>query len=326
MRAYQVKRIGDAPVMCDVKTPVPAPTEVLLEIAACGLNFADLLMAQGKYQDTPDPPFTLGLEVAGTVARVGPGVSQLAQGDRVAVFAGSGGLAEFGCFPADRCIRLPDTMSFEVASAFQVAYGTSHLALHRRARLRAGETLLVLGAAGGVGLAAVEIGKLAGAKVIAAARGPKKLAVAHKAGADHVIDSETADIRAAVKALGGADVVFDPVGGDQFKAALGACKPEARVIVIGFASGEVPNIPANIILVKNITVIGLYWGGYLRFDAKPLHDGLAELFDWYAQGKLSPHISHTLPLERAAEGLELLRSRKSTGKVVVMPRPESGAP
>jgi len=325
MRAFQVKRIGDPPALCDVKVPTPAPTEVLLEIAACGLNFADLLMVQGKYQETPDPPFTLGLEVAGTVAGLGTDVTHLAPGDRVAVFAGSGGLAEFGCFPADRCIRLPDTMSFEVAGAFQVAYGTSHLALHRRARLRAGETLLVLGAAGGVGLAAVEIGNLAGAKVIAAARGSKKLAVARMAGADHVIDSETADIRAAVKALGGADVVFDPVGGDQFKAAIRACKPEARVIVIGFASGEVPSIAANIILVKNITVIGLYWGGYLRFNAKPLQDSLAELFKLHAQGKLHPHISHTLPLERAAEGLELLRSRKSTGKVVVMPQLESGA-
>ena len=325
MRAFQVKRIGDPPAMRDVKVPTPTPKEVVLEIAACGLNFADLLMAQGRYQETPDPPFTLGLEVAGTVVNLGADVNHLAPGDRVAVFAGSGGLAEFGCFPADRCMQLPDAMSFEVAGAFQVAFGTSYLALHHRANLQAGETLLVLGAAGGVGLAAVEIGKLAGAKVIAAARGSKKLAVARTAGADHLIDSETADIRAAVKALGGADVVFDPVGGDQFKAALRACKPEARVIVIGFASGEVPSIAANIILVKNISVIGLYWGGYLRFNAKPLQDGLAELFDWHAQGKLHPHISHTLPLERAAEGLELLRSRKSTGKVVVMPQLESGA-
>ena len=326
MRAFQVKRIGDPPLMCDVKMPAPAPTEVLLKIAACGLNFADLLMADGTYQDTPKPPFTLGLEVAGTVLSLGAKVASLRQGDRVAVFSGSGGLAEFGCFPAQRCIRLPDTMSFEAASAFQVAYGTSHLALHHRARLQAGETLLVLGAAGGVGLAAVEIGKLAGAYVIAVARGSEKLAVARAAGADHLIDSESADIRAEVKALGGADVVFDPVGGDQFKAAFRACKPEARVLVIGFASGEVPRIPANILLVKNITVIGHYWGGFLGFNAKPLRDSLAELFDWYAKGKLRPHISHTLPLERAAEGLELLRSRKSTGKVVVMPQLVSDAP
>ena len=326
MRAFQVKRIGDPPLMCDVKMPAPAPTEVLLKIAACGLNFADLLMADGTYQDTPKPPFTLGLEVAGTVLSLGAKVASLRQGDRVAVFSGSGGLAEFGCFPAQRCIRLPDTMSFEAASAFQVAYGTSHLALHHRARLQAGETLLVLGAAGGVGLAAVEIGKLAGAYVIAVARGSEKLAVARAAGADHLIDSESADIRAEVKALGGADVVFDSVGGDQFKAAFRACKPEARVLVIGFASGEVPRIPANILLVKNITVIGHYWGGFLGFNANPLQDSLAELFDWYAKGKLRPHISHTLPLERAAEGLELLRSRKSTGKVVVMPQLVSDAP
>ena len=320
MRAFQVRRIGDAPVMCDVKMPTPAPDEVLLKIAACGLNFADLLMADGTYQVTPKPPFTLGLELAGTVLSLGAQVASLRQGDRVAVFSGSGGLAEFGCFPAQRCIRLPDAMSYDVASAFQVAYGTSHLALRYRARLQAGETLLVLGAAGGVGLAAIEIGKLAGARVIAVARGSAKLAVARAAGADHLIDSASADIRAAVKALGGADVVFDPVGGAQFKAALRACKPEARILVIGFASGEVPSIPANIILVKNITVIGHYWGGFLGFNAKPLHDGLAELFDWYAQGRLHPHISHTLPLERAAEALDLLRSRQSTGKVVVTPR------
>ena len=274
----------------------------------------------------PEPPFTLGLEVAGTVVSLGSGVTHLTQGDRVAVFAGSGGLAEFGCYSADRCIRLPNTMSFQEAGGFQVAYGTSHLALHHRARLQAGETLLVQGAAGGVGLTAVEIGKLAGAQVIAVARGSKKLAVARRVGADHLIDSETADVRAAVKALGGADVVFDPVGGDQFKSALRACKPEARMVVIGFASGDVPSIPANIILVKNITVIGHYWGGYLGFNAKQLQDSLAELFDWHAQGKLHPHISHTLPLERAAEALELLSSRKSTGKAVVTPRPESGVP
>ncbi len=200
-----------------------------------------------------------------------------------------------------------------------VAYGTSHLVLTRRAALQPSETLLVLGAAGGVGLTAVEIGKAMGARVIAVARGEDKLAVAKAAGADHLIDSDSEDIKAAVKALGGADVVYDPVGGDAFKAALGACNREARVIVIGFASGDIPQIPANILLVKNITVIGFYWGGYLQFNAEALTDSLAELMQWHAEGRLKPHISHVLPLDQAEEALELMRSRKSTGKVVVTP-------
>lgn len=293
-----------------------------LRIEACGLNFADLLMIKGNYQDTPPLPFTLGMEAAGIVDLVGASVTSLRAGDRVAVFAGSGGLAEFGCFQADRCIALPDAMPFTDAAAFQVAYGTSHLALHLRARLQPGETLLVLGAAGGVGLTAVEIGKLMGARVIAVARGQDKLAVAAKAGADHLIDSETQDIRDSVKALGGADVVYDPVGGDQFKAAMRACNPEARMLVIGFASGEVPQIPANILMVKNITVTGFYWGGYMGFRPAALTESLAQLSQWYDQGKLRPHVSHILSLANAAEGMDLLRRRISTGKVIITPQLE----
>jgi NADPH2:quinone reductase len=177
--------------------------------------------------------------------------------------------------------------------------------------------MLVLGAAGGVGLTAVEIGKLMGAKVIACARGADKLAVAKAAGADHLIDAETDDIREAVRALGGADVVYDPVGGDQFKAAMRACNPEARILTIGYASGEVPQIPANILLVKNLTVMGFYWGGYLAFKPSVITDSLAELVSWHAEKKIKPHVSNSLPLEQATEGMELLRSRKSTGKVVI---------
>jgi NADPH2:quinone reductase len=209
-------------------------------------------------------------------------------------------------------------MSSAEAAGFQVAYGTSHLALTRRARLAAGETLLVLGAAGGVGLTAVEIGKALGARVIAVARGADKLAVAKAAGADHLIDA-SADLTAEVRALGGADVVYDPVGGAAFTAAMRACNREARILTIGFASGEVPQIPANHLLVKNITVIGFYWGGYLAFDTQAVVDSLGELMDWYAAGRIRPHVSHILPLERAGEALELLASRKSTGKVVVTP-------
>jgi NADPH2:quinone reductase len=319
MRAFQVTSFDAPPALRDVDVPTPGSGEVLLDIAACGLNFADLLMAKGTYQDTPATPFTLGMEVCGTVIATGDDVTSPSVGTRVAVFGGQGGLAEKGLFPAALCRPVPNTMPDVIAAGFMVAYGTSHLALSRRARLQEGETLLVLGAAGGVGLTAVEIGKAMGATVIAVARGADKLAVAKAAGADHLIDSDTDDIKTAVKALGGADVVYDPVGGAAFKAALGACNREARVIIIGFASGEVPQIPANIILVKNISVIGFYWGGYLAFNPKALTESLSELMDWHAAGKLKPHISHTLPLDQAADALELMRSRKSTGKVVVTP-------
>ncbi|WP_339853944.1 NADPH:quinone oxidoreductase family protein [Roseovarius nubinhibens] len=292
---------------------------IRVKIMACGLNFADLLMCQGKYQDTPEPPFTLGMEVAGVVDALGPDTDGPAVGSRVAVFGGQGGLAEYGCFPANRAVLLPDDMSFDDAAALQIAYGTSHLALDYKARLQPGETLLVLGAAGGVGLTAVEIGHAMGAKVIACARGAEKLEVARRAGADHLIDAASEDIRERVRALGGADVVYDPVGGDQFKDAFRACNPEARLLPIGFASGDVPQIPANHLLVKNLTVMGLYWGGYLAFKPEVVTDSLATLLSWHREGRIKPHVSHALPLAQAGDGLELLRSRKSTGKVVIRP-------
>ena len=210
-------------------------------------------------------------------------------------------------------------MSYEDAAGFQVAYGTSHVALNHKAKLLPGETLLVLGAAGGVGLTAVEIGKAMGARVIACARGREKLDAAEAAGADHLLDSDTADIREEVKALGGADVVYDPVGGDQFTAAFRATNPGGRIVVIGFASGTVPPIPANHLMVKNIDILGLNWGGYLQFAPEVLDDSLATLFGWYAEGRLRPHVSHVLPLDRVDEGLDLLRRRKTTGKVVITP-------
>ncbi|MEZ5713908.1 MAG: NADPH:quinone oxidoreductase family protein [Paracoccaceae bacterium] len=319
MRVYHVPATGEPPRLGEIPRPTPAAGEILVRIAACGLNFADLLMIEGKYQDTPEPPFTLGLELSGTVAALGDGVAGPAPGTRVAVFGGQGGLAEYGCFPADRVIPLPDGAGLDEAAALQIAYGTSHVALAHKARLAPGETLLVLGAAGGVGLTAVEIGKLMGARVIACARGADKLAIAARAGADHLIDSDTDDIRDVVKALGGADVVYDPVGGDQFRAALRACRPEARMLVIGFASGDVPQIPANHLLVKNVDVLGFYWGGYLKFRPEVVTQSLATLFAWLAEGRIAPHISARLPLDRAAEGLEMLRARTSTGKVIIQP-------
>lgn len=318
MRALRVTSFKMPPALVDVGSTSPGAGEVLIKIAACGLNFADLLMSKGTYQDTPTPPFTLGMEVCGTVIACGPGVTVPIIGDRVAVFGGQGGLADEGVFAADRCLVLPDDMPPEVAAGFQVAYGTSHLALTRRAHLKAGETLVVLGAAGGVGLTAVEIGKTMGARVIAVARGADKLEIARAAGADHLVDASD-DVKSALKALGGADVVYDPVGGDLFKAAFGATNKEGRVLTIGFASGTVPQIPANILLVKNIDVIGFYWGGYLKFAPDVLDASLKELVQWYSEGKLRPHVSHVLPLEKAGEALELIASRKSTGKVVVTP-------
>ena len=317
MKAFQVQAHDSAPKIQDVAVPQPASGEIRVRIHACGLNFADLLMVKGTYQDTPKLPFTLGMEVAGTVDALGSDVTGFAPGDRVAVFGGQGGLAEYGCFDARRAVPLPDEMSMVDAAAFQIAYGTSHVALDHRARLQPGETLLVLGAAGGVGLTAVEIGKLMGATVVACARGKAKLDVARAAGADHLIDAETQDIRAEMKALGGADVVYDPVGGDQFEAAFRSCKPEARLLPIGFASGDVPQVKSNHLLVKNLSVLGVYWGGYLNFRPDVVTGSLATLMGWYCEGRLRPHVSHVLALEDATEGLELLRSRASTGKVVI---------
>lgn len=318
MRAYRVDRIGQPATLTDIPTPTPGPGQVRVRIRACGLNFADLLMQKGTYQDTPEPPFTLGLEVAGEVDATGPGVDGFAPGDRVAVYSGQGGLAELGVFDAARVIRIPDAMSFEQAAAFQIAYLTGHLALHHRARMQPGETLLVTGAAGGVGLTAVEIGKLMGATVIAQARGAEKLAIARAAGADHLIDAGE-DLRRRVLDLGGADVVYDAIGGEVFKAAFRATNPEGRLLPIGFAGGEVPQIPANHLLVKNLTVIGLYIGGYLNFRPEAVADSMETLIGWFLDGRLKPPVGTVLPLDRAAEGLELLRSRKATGKVIVTP-------
>jgi NADPH2:quinone reductase len=319
MRAFQITQADAPPLLADIASPVPGPGQVLVRIMACGLNFADLLMAQGKYQERPAPPFTLGMEVAGVIEARGPQVSALAIGSRVAVFASMGGLAEWGVFDAGQCTQIPDAMPFDHAAAFQIAYGTSHLALDHRARLQPGETLLVIGAAGGVGLTAVEIGKRMGARVIAVARGADKLCVAQKAGADHLIDSDTADLRAELLALGGVDVVYDAVGGPGFLQAMRATRPEGRLIPIGFAGGEIPQIPANHLLVKNLTVIGLYYGGYMKFAPETLRRSMATLFDWYQAGGLRPHISHQVPLADVQAGFDLLRLRKSTGKIVILP-------
>lgn len=317
MRAMQVTELGKPLSLQEIPQPTAAAGEIVVKVHTCGLNFGDLLIIKGTYQEKPELPFTLGMELCGTVTEVGEGVEGFNVGQRIASYSGFGALAEYAAIPAKLCVAVPDSMTDEHAAAFLITYGTSHVALDYKAHLQPGERLLVLGASGGVGLTAVELGKLMGAEVVAVARGEEKLEVAKAAGADHLINSETDDIREIVKGLGGADVVYDPIGGDQFKAAMRACRPEARLIPLGFASGEVPQIPANHLLVKNLTVIGLYWGGYTRVNPKVLTDSLAQLAEWYKESKLHPHVSHTLPLEQANEALDLLRTRKATGKVVV---------
>ncbi|MEO1502845.1 MAG: NADPH:quinone oxidoreductase family protein [Pseudomonadota bacterium] len=316
MRAMRLHELGAKLQLDEVDVPDPGPGQVLLRVKACGVNFADTLMQSGQYQEKPEPPFAPGMEVCGVVEATTPGVA-LAPGNRVAATTGSGGFAEHVVAPAAACVPVPDQMSDEEAAALPVAYGTSHVALAYRAALQPGERLLVLGAAGGVGLTAVEIGKLMGAEVIAVARGSEKLSVARSKGADHLIDSETMDIRDVVKGLGGADVVYDPVGGEQWKAALRACNPEARLLPLGFASGEVPQIPANILLVKNLDVIGFYWGAYYRFKPEVLAASFRQLVAWFKEGKIQPHISNVLPLEHGNEALDLLKKRQATGKVVL---------
>ncbi len=318
-RSFRVTAYGQLPALCELKRETLAKGEIRLRISACGLNFADLLMVEGRYQDTPATPFTPGLEVAGEVIEISEGCGEISVGQRVAVFCGAGGLAEEGVFEAAACLPIPDGMPDDHAAGFQIAYGTSHLALTRRARLRAGERLLVLGAAGGVGLTAVEIGKAMGAHVTAVARGAEKCATAQAAGADEVLDSDLGLERliAEVKGAGGADVVYDPVGGELFTLAMKSARREARILSIGFASGTVPLVAANHLLVKNIDLIGFYWGGYMKFAPDVLRESLNELMSLYEAGKICPHISHQLPFEQALEGLELLRERKSTGKVVI---------
>ncbi|MEP3297772.1 MAG: NADPH:quinone oxidoreductase family protein [Pseudoruegeria sp.] len=318
MKAFQILEYNRTQIR-EIDIPTPKPGEILIKIEACALNFADTLMVAGRYQEKPTFPFSPGLEFAGTVQAKGDAIHNFAVGDRVSGFSSHGGLAQYGCFPADACVVCPDEMSLEHAAAFQIAYGTSLCALSHRAQMHPGETLLVTGAAGGVGLTAIEIGKLMGARVIASARGQDKLDIAQKAGADHLIDSDTEDLRSAVKALGGADVVYETIGGAVFSEALRAMNPEGRMIPIGFAGGDVPQIPANHLLVKNLTVIGLYWGGYTKFAPEVIAKTMKQLNTWYLEGKLHPHISQRLPLSQTEDALDLLRSRKSTGKVVVLP-------
>ncbi len=304
----------------DMPSPAIRDGAVRIAVRAAGINFADLLLISGQYQEKPAFPFTPGMEVAGIVTEVGAGVNNTKVGDRVMALIGTGAYAEEVIAPADRVYRIPDAMDFPSAAGFPVAYGTSHGAFHWRAHLQPGEWVLVLGAAGGVGLTAVEIAKAMGAKVIAAAGSQEKLALAQQHGADHLIDYSREDIRERVKAITGGrgvDVVYDPVGGDAFDASLRSIAWGGRILIIGFAGGRIPQIPANILLVKNIDVIGFYWGSYQSRKPDLLRQGYAQLFRWFEEGKLKPHVSETFDLAHVAGALDSLRQRKSTGKVVL---------
>jgi NADPH:quinone reductase len=305
----------------DVPSPTLRDGAVRIKVQAAGVNFADLLLVAGQYQEKPAFPFTPGAEAAGEVCEIGSGVKGLKPGDRVMALTGLGAFAEEAVVDAQRVLPIPSRMEFSTAAAFPVAYGTSHGALEWRAHLQPGEWLLVTGAAGGVGLTAVEIGKAMGARVIACAGSADKLAIAQQHGADHLIDYSKEDTRERVKAITGghgADVIYDPVGGDAFDASLRSIAWGGRIIIIGFAAGRVSQIPANIVLVKNIDVIGFYWGSYQAHKPEMLRGSFTQLFRWFQEGKLRPHVSHSLPLSQASEALRLLQQRRSSGKVILV--------
>lgn len=293
---------------------------VRLKIHAAGINFADILQVSGQYQEKPPLPFTPGSECAGVVSEVGGGVNGFKVGDRVMALAGTGAFAEEAVVDAARVMPISHKMDFPTAAGFPITYGTSHGAFDWRAHLRSEEWLVVHGAAGGVGLTAVEIGKAMGAHVIACAGGPEKLAIAKAHGADYLVDYSREDIRERVKEITGgrgADVIYDPVGGDVFDASLRCIAWGGRLIIIGFAAGRISQVPANIALVKNIDVIGFYWGSYQKHKPELVRQSFAQLFRWFEEGKLKPHISHQVDLKDVAAAMNLLSQRKSTGKVVL---------
>lgn len=322
MKAWIIDALGQPPRIAERPAPQPGPGQALVRVAAAGLNFADLLMAEGRYQERPALPFVPGLELAGRVEALGPGTAGPPPGTAVAAHVAGGAFAELAVVPVDRLLVLPDTMAMTEAAGFQIAWGTSHLALAVKAQLQAGETLFVTGAAGGVGLTAVEVGRELGARVIAQVRGAEKAARVRAAGAFEVIDGDPPDLKAALRDLGGVDVVYDTVGGPGFDAAMRATRPGGRLLAIGFAGGEVPQVALNQLLVRNLTVIGLWWGGYLSFAPQVLTGSLAQVLDWHAQGRIRTHVSQVLPFDRLPEGLEAIRSRRATGKIVLEVAPQ----
>jgi NADPH2:quinone reductase len=324
MKALLCTELGpfDRLAVNDVPSPSPGPGEVVVDVKASSINFPDALMVKGLYQVKPPLPFTPGAELAGVVKEAGAGVSQFAPGDRVVGFCRLGGFAEEALAPADQLMPLPAAMEFDVAAAFGLTYGTSLHALQDCARLQAGETLLVLGAGGGVGSAAVELGKLMGARVIAAASSDEKLAVCRRLGADETIDYGRDDLRERLKAITGergVDVVYDPVGGPYSETALRAMGWGGRFLVVGFASGEIPKIALNLPLLKERAILGVYWGDWARRNPAGHARNSALLMNWLSEGKLQPAISERVSLRDTPAALARIYERQVTGKVVVLP-------
>jgi NADPH2:quinone reductase len=322
MKAVLCKQFGppDALVLQDLPSPRPGQGEVVITVKAASLNFPDVLIIQNKYQFKPPLPFSPGSELAGVVKEVGAGVQGWRPGDKVMAFTTYGAFAEEVKTEASRLVPLPDKMDFASGAAFLLTYGTTDHALRDRGRLAEGETLLVLGAAGGVGLAAVEIGKALGARVIACASSEDKLAVCRSHGADATIDYAAEDLRERIKALTdgrGPDVVYDAVGGAYSEPAFRSIAWRGRHLVVGFAAGEIPKLPLNLALLKGASVVGVFWGDFARREPARFADSVRQLARWYGEGKLKPHVSQTFPLEKAAEALKLMAARKVKGKVVL---------
>ncbi len=323
MRAVICRAWGDVEQLTveDVAPPIPGPDEILINVKATAVNYADAIMVAGRYQTRPPFPFSPGLETAGVVAQCGDGITQFAPGDRVMALLAYGGFAEQAIAKEVETFAMPDAMSFEEAGAFPVAYISSHVAIRWQGRLAAGETMLVLGAAGGVGLTAVEIGKAMGARVIAGASTAEKLATAKAHGADDLINYTTEKLTDRVMELTdtrGVDVCFDPVGGERFDAALSALGWGGRILLIGFVGG-IQHIPANRLLVKNRSALGCSLRYFRWYAPEKLRQSVEELRQWYEAGHLKPDVTHCLPLARSTEAIRLLTERQAYGKVVVRP-------
>jgi NADPH:quinone reductase len=323
MKAILCKTFGppEKLVLEEVPAPRASAGQAVVDVKACGVNFPDTLIIEGKYQFRPEPPFSPGGEVAGVVSEVGEGVTSVEVGDRVVALMPWGGYAEKIVTDAARLIPIPDGVDFVQAAGIMTTYGTTIYALADRANLQKGETLLVLGAAGGVGLAAVQLGKLMGARVIAAASSPEKLETCKQNGADLVIDYAAEDLKDRVKALtsgAGADVVYDPVGGKYSEAALRATAWNGRLLVIGFAAGEIPKIPLNLTLLKGASIMGVFWGNFtVREPGKALAQ-FKQLLEWVRDGKLKPHVHATPPLAEAPAAMRTLLERKVQGKIILV--------
>jgi NADPH:quinone reductase len=309
----------------DIQEPVAGPGQVVIRVHAAGVNFPDALIIQNKYQFTPALPFVPGSECAGVVESIGEGVERVRPGDRVIALTESGAFAEKVRAAADGLISLPEGVDFATGAAFLLTYGTAYHALTDRAALREGETLLVLGASGGVGIAAIEVGKAVGARVIAAASSPQKRAICSDHGADEVIDYATADLKKTLASLTsgkGVDVIFDPVGGPFTEAALRNCAWRGRHLIVGFANGEIPRVPLNLPLLKGCSLIGVFWGRYVKGEPAGWAADLCTLFEWLRQGRLRPHVEKRYPLERGSEALAALLGRRVSGKGVITPVPQ----